>query len=267
MLSRLPVDYAGFSIADEDAVRRLSEAEERHFWFGTRNLFVSNRLKALGCVPPSRVLELGCGGGAVTAHLSRIGFQVTGVDGHLPRIREAARRTPRGFFLVHDLEQGTGPLSAGAYDAVGLFDVLEHLDRPQEALRAALHCARPEGLLVGTVPALMSLWSEIDAESGHRLRYDVSSLTRLLQSIPEASIVEVRPFNRTLVPLLWLQRRLFRRKNSQAPAGTELVISAPLNRMLGALVRLEQKLAPALDQVHLPGASLWFALRKPRAME
>jgi len=266
VLSNLPAGYAAFSIADERAVRLLSDAEERHFWFSTRNHFLSERLQALGCVPPAHFLELGCGGGAVAAHLSRLGFEVTGVDGHLARVREAARRTPRGLFLVHDLEKGTQPLTTGAYEGVGLFDVLEHLDQPREALIAALRCARPGGLLVGTVPALMSLWSQIDTEAGHRLRYDEKSLTHLLESIPDASILEICPFNRTLVPILWFQRRLLRGKSSDIPVGTHLKVPpAAVNLALIVLVTIERRLAPALDKTRLPGASLWFALRKNAA--
>jgi hypothetical protein len=49
------------------------------------------------------VLELGCGGGAVAAHLATAGYRVTGIDGHLSRALEAARRAPEARFLVHDL--------------------------------------------------------------------------------------------------------------------------------------------------------------------
>jgi 2-polyprenyl-3-methyl-5-hydroxy-6-metoxy-1,4-benzoquinol methylase len=40
------------------------------------------------------------------------------------------------------------------FDAVGLFDVIEHLDDPGSALRLALRLAKLGGFVVGTVPAL-----------------------------------------------------------------------------------------------------------------
>lgn len=263
VLSTLPVDHAAFSIVDQNALRRLSEAEARHFWFRTRNDFVSQRLLKLGCAPPDRVLELGCGGGAVCAHLSRLGYEVTGVDGHLDRVREAARRAPRGLFFVHDLAKGTAPFLGGAYDAVGLFDVIEHLDEPRQALISALECARPGGVVVGTVPALMALWSEVDDQAGHRLRYEPRGLAALLGSLAGCSSLEIRRFNRILVPMLFLERRLLRRRRSAVPVGTHLKVPpAPINRAFDALLRLEQALDSALEWLRLPGASLWFALRK-----
>lgn len=263
VLSELPTDYAGFNIADPAGLQRLSEAEERHFWFRTRNDIISKRLIALGCMPPARVLELGCGGGAVCGHLANLGFEVTGVDGHQARVLEAAHRVPRAFFFVHDLANGTGPFREGAFDAVGLFDVIEHLPQPGEALIAALGCARSGGLVVGTVPALMSLWSEADARAGHRLRYEERVLGELLNSVPGASLVEIRSFHRALVPILFVQRRLFRKRKSAISAGIHLQVPpALINRAFGAVMRLEQSLGWALDRLRLPGASLWFALRK-----
>jgi SAM-dependent methyltransferase len=263
VLSELPADHSGFNIADPVGLQRLSEAEAHHFWFRTRNDLISKRLRVLGCVPPARVLELGCGGGAVCGHLANLGFEVTGVDGHRARVLDAARRVPGGVFFVHDLANGIAPFQEGGFDTVGLFDVIEHLPQPGDALVAALSCARPGGLVVGTVPALMSLWSEADAQAGHQLRYEESLLRELLHSVPGASLIEIRPFNRALVPLLFLQRRLFRRPRSAISAGSHLEVPPePLNRAFGALLRLEQSLGSVLDRLRLPGASLWFALRK-----
>lgn len=36
---------------------------------------------------------------------------------------------------------------------------------------------------MGSVPALMGLWSEVDEVSGHRLRYDIRGLRNMLSSI------------------------------------------------------------------------------------
>ncbi len=83
-----------------------------------------------------------------------------------------------------------------------------------------MSCVRPGGLLVGTVP--------------------------------------IAPFNRALVPALWLHRRRVGRVRSRR-VDNLAVLWAPIN---AALLSLENALAPALDATPLPGASLWFALRK-----
>lgn len=263
VITELPADHPGYSIVDAAAMRALSIAEQRHFWHAGRNAYVAKRLSLLSVVPPARVLELGCGGGAVSARLSAMGYVVTGVDGHLPRVVEAAHRAPAARFVVYDLARGAQRLSLGEFEAVGLFDVLEHLDDPGAALADALQCVQPGGVLVGTVPALMSLWSRIDELAGHRCRYERAELVRLLRSVRGAEVVEVRPFNRAIVPVLWLQRRLVAAGTNPHAAERNLrVPPAPINGALRALLRLEYGLGSALDRAGLPGASLWFALRR-----
>ncbi len=258
-------DHEGYSLADEAAIRALSLAEDRHFWHRARNQLIAGRLARLGVRPPARVLELGCGGGCVSAHLWRLGYAVTGVDGHLPRVLEAAARAPGARFIVEDLSQeGVLADQAGA-DAVALFDVIEHLVDPGAAVRAALQLARPGGWVVGTVPALQALWSDADRLAGHRLRFERPTLAGMLRAIPGAGDVEVVPFNRLLVPLLWLQRRAAAGPAPVESAAPYLRVPwAPVNRAMHLLLRAEDRLSGLLP-ARLPGASLWFALRRETA--
>jgi SAM-dependent methyltransferase len=264
VVSQLERDHRGYSLEDGAAMAALSRAEDRHFWHRTRNLFIQRRLTRLGVSPGARVLELGCGGGSVAAHLSSAGYVVTGIDGHLARVTEAARRAPDAAFIVHDLAQGLPPSVGSGYDGVGLFDVIEHLDEPREALQSALAVVRVGGALVGTVPANMSLWSEVDRAAGHRLRYDAGTLRSVLGAVPGAEVLEVVPFNRSLVPMLWLQRRCTRRDDPGALARSLRVPGPPWNEALAILLRIEYALSGVLDRLPVGGASLWFALRRSR---
>ena len=260
--SRLERGHGGYSIADEKMVGALSRAEDGHFWHLSRNRLIAERLARLAMSPPARILDLGCGGGCVAAHLARLGYAVTGVDGHLSRILEAAARAPGARFIVEDLSGDDVLADQAGADAVALFDVIEHLDDPGRALQGALGLARPGGVVVGTVPALMALWSDADRHAGHRLRYDLRGLEALLRSVPGASLVEAVPFNRAIVPLLWLQRRAGADAESAASAEPFLRVPwPPLNRALYLLLRLEHHLS-ALVPRRVPGASIWFAIRK-----
>lgn len=258
ILSELPADHAGFDITNPRLMAELSAAEDSHFWHVARNELIAARLRALGVGPGARFLELGCGGGVVSAHLSRAGLDVTGVDGHLPRVAEAARRAPRARFYVHDLSRGVEGLPSG-FAAAGLFDVIEHLDEPVVALEAALSRVSVGGWVVGTVPALMALWSDYDAKGGHQLRYDTATLGDVLARVAGADRRELRWFNHLLVPMMWLQRRA----RAEPDAGLR-VPPAPLNRALLWTLRAEyaaDRLVRPL-RARLPGASLWFALRR-----
>jgi len=261
VLSELSADASSYRI-DAAALQALDDAERRHFWFRARNEWILGGLSALGCRAPARVLDLGCGSGSVSAALDGAGYQVTGVDGHLPRVLEAAQRSPRARFFVHDLERGAGAFGRD-FDAVGLFDVIEHLDEPRVALRDAVACARPGGWVVGTVPALRALWSQADVFAAHRRRFEARELRNELARVEGADVVEVRPFFRSLVPMLFAQRRVV--SALRPPASAEVYVAvppAPVNLAMRALLRLERRVAPLLDVAHVPGASLWFALRR-----
>lgn len=263
--SQLPVDHANFRVDDEAAMRALSAAEDRHFWFVTRNAFIVQQLKALGVLPGQSVLELGCGGGAVASHLASVGYRVTGVDGQLPRLREAAHRAPSAHFMAHDLRRGAPPLK-GPFDAVALFDVLEHLDEPRAGLDMAADFVKPGGVVVGTVPALMALWSQVDERSGHRLRYSRRTLRALLHAAPALSHVDMKDFNRHLVPMMWLQRAWVSRSDSTTKMSVEntAVPAAPLNWALTRLGEFENRAGSWLARTPAPGASLWFSARVGR---
>ncbi|HET7755159.1 MAG TPA: class I SAM-dependent methyltransferase, partial [Anaeromyxobacteraceae bacterium] len=263
---RAPEEGHGGYPVSEAALRELSIAEDRHFWHATRNELIAERLARAGVESPARVLELGCGGGCVAAHLSRAGYRVVGVDGSVARLREAAARAPNARFLAHDLGLGV-PAEAGAdFDAAGLFDVVEHLDDPVSALAAAVASVRPGGLVVGTVPAEMALWSVVDQAAGHRLRYDVPGLGEMLRRVVGAEVVEVVPFNRAIYPVLWLQRRLAARDASAAAVQSLRVPAAPLNALFGRLLRAERRgRLPVASR--WPGTSIWFALRRDRPDE
>ena len=261
-------DDASFDISDEADVAALLRAEEGHFWHRARNRFIHDKLADLGVPRGASILELGCGAGCVSAALASAGYVVTGVDGHRSLLGVACTRAPGARFFCHDLRSGLPALPPRSFDVVGLFDVIEHLEEPVSALGEALRTTKPEGWLVGTVPALMALWSSIDEHAGHKTRYSRETLAATLARVPGARLVEIVPFFRTLVPLLWAQRRWVgktkradRTEHSAASVQNLRVPPRPINAGLLGMVTIEHRMASLLRSSAIPGTSLWFAVQ------
>jgi len=111
------------------------------------------RLKAIRWITPgSRVLEVGCGHGALTRVLHRdLGCSVVALDidpSCASDVRDDAER-----FVCGDLSQSATLLTLPTnFDAIVMTDVLEHLPQPEHTLHALSRLLNPSGRLVITLP-------------------------------------------------------------------------------------------------------------------
>ncbi len=104
----------------------------------------SSHSQLVELVPPSarRVLDLGCGEGAISRVLLERGYEVVSLDSHAPQTH-----LPR--FIQADLTEDLPLAPRDLFDVVILADVLEHLVTPAKLLRQAMsHLARGGRLLV-----------------------------------------------------------------------------------------------------------------------
>jgi hypothetical protein len=75
-------------------------------------------------------------------------------------------------------EAGFAPASL---PAVGLFDVVEHIEDDHGFLEMIRNYLSPQGRVYITVPAYPALWSHEDIDAGHYRRYRKPDLRELLQ--------------------------------------------------------------------------------------
>ena len=123
------------------------------------------------------------------------------------------------------------------FDAIGAFDVLEHI-KEDESVLAQLHSAlMPGGVLLLTVPQHPWLWSASDEHACHVRGYKRDEIE---QKILTAGFKVLRSisFVSSLLPAMMLSRCLQKKTREFDPV-SELKINAVLNKSFYALMMLE----------------------------
>lgn len=247
---------------DPEVLGRRWDMEDRHFWHAARNRWIGRALRHHGVRAPARVLDVGCGSGAVARALARLGHSVVGIDTAEVLVRKAHERLPQATFVAGSVEHLDPAL--GPFDVISFFDVLEHLDDPVALLRQALTHARPGALVIATVPALSALFSAVDVLSGHKRRYELGELER---AFAEVDLVDIHAHGvfRLLWPLLRV-RRTETRVPDDALLQRQLLLADmrvppfPVNQLLYWACALEARLGFGLAEAR-PAPTLLVAGR------
>ncbi len=137
-----------------------------------------------------RVLDVGCGAGAVVAALAADGLDASGIDISSSAIEFAARTHPECSFSAHSVEDLPWPVEESSVDAVAAFEVIEHLVRPRRLLEGARAALAPGGHLALTTPyhglvknlalALFAFERHFAVEGDHIRFFTDGELRRLL---------------------------------------------------------------------------------------
>lgn len=212
---------------EERLIVRMREVEERHWWFaGRREVLLG--LVGTELTEGARLLDVGCGTGFfLEAAAGR--YRVSGLD---PSQQSVAFCRKRGLGVVQggiEVLRDWGP----EYDAVVLFDVIEHLADDLAALTLARQVLRPGGRVFVSVPAHRWLWSHHDDAHGHQRRYTRDLLGARMTA---AGFHRVRTgyFNARLFPLAVLVRGVQRLTGRGLEADLQPP-AEPVNRLFRAL--------------------------------
>ncbi|MEA2714841.1 MAG: hypothetical protein QOK27_2802 [Gemmatimonadales bacterium] len=216
-----------------------------------RGLVDRDRLRLLGPLAPGRrVIEIGTGRGRLVAALRSRGHDAVGVE---PSKASSGEAQSRGL-PVSPVSLAEASFPDGEADLVVMWHVLEHLDRPAEALDRAKGWLRPGGEVVIAVPNLASVQARIGGDRWfhqdvprHRTQFTRNGLEALVRRCGFAP-TQVRQtmldqaqlgmwltlLNRVThgrdVPLRYLKRdlRYTRRADAARDAVATLAIGIPL---------------------------------------
>lgn len=154
------------------------QIEENSFWFNHRNNCIAEGV--LRYCSNSVFFDIGGGNGFVAGGLEKKGISTVLVEPGIQGCLNAKKRNLKNI-VCSTLENAS--FKNNTIPAIGLFDVVEHIDNDVEFLTNVHKLLIENGLVFITVPAYKTLWSNEDVEAGHFRRYTKSELKNKLMSI------------------------------------------------------------------------------------
>lgn len=235
---------------------QLATLEDRNFWFQARNRLIVRSLRRH--IPTLGTwLEIGCGAGqvlrAVGAAFPRA--RLAGSELFVEGLAFARQRVPSAHLMQMD---ATAIPYTDEFDAIGAFDVLEHIENDRGVIAQIRRALKPGGVAVFTVPQHPWLWSHQDVMAHHVRRYRRGELEGKL----DAQGLRVRyttSFVSLLLPLLLLSRRA--RPGHASDPFRELRIGGLANRLLGSVMTVEAGLLGTGVRFPLGGSRLVVAAK------
>ena len=217
------------------------QADLSNFWILRRNQNIERLLRKY---EKSSILEIGSGHGAVARFLALKGFVVRCVE---PQIEGALQTAASGIETLVTVTP-RDHLQARSQSAIGIFDVLEHIESESEFLAMINELLCPSGVLVVTVPTGNWLFSQTDLALGHHRRYSRKKLRIVMESAGFEEVYSKYIFL-FLVPFAFVFRtlpfrfRVCQSNNQQLKrVGDSLGSKSLPTRILGFASRLEAHL-------------------------
>jgi hypothetical protein len=235
--------------------------EDDSFWFRHRNRIIGSLVSSF--CPEGVFFDVGGGNGFVAKALQDQGQTTVLVE---PGGRGVANAVQRGVVNVVQSMWSPQTVNPGVAAAVGLFDVVEHIEDDLGFLNGVYTTLSPNGLVFITVPALAILWSYEDVHAGHFRRYSLIQLRQLLEK--SGFTVEFSSYFFSPLPLPILMQRTIpgllgwrKGTNLDTTKSEHTETGGFSSRMLNSVLRWEQARIAQLKTVFM-GSSCIIVGRK-----
>lgn len=186
----------------DDGNEQCYDVEDSSFWFRHRNACIEAVARRFPPPPGAAIFDIGGGNGFVAQGLYKAGFDVVVVE---PGRTGAINSKRRGLPAVVRATSSSAGIPRASLGAVGLFDVIEHVEQDVAYLRSLRTLMKDGGRLYATVPAHRALWSAEDVAAGHFRRYTRRSLTAALEQGGFAVDYATYIFRPLLLPIFLLR--------------------------------------------------------------
>lgn len=233
---------------------RMHAMEGHYWWFVARRQLAFDLLES--AMPKGgRILDVGCGTGAVMVELQKLG-PCYGIDFSVHALEFSAKRSSEGLALANAEEI---PFASESFDAVVSLDTIEHVKNDSAAIREIARVLKPGGVFIMNVPAFKWLWGPHDVALMHQRRYTARQVSNLLRS-QGFHLTKLSYSVFLLFPVVVLMRMFERRKRGPA----EVRLPAVSDLWNDRLIRLMETEGKWLKSSSLPwGSSVVAVARKP----
>ncbi len=190
----------------------------------------ANILKKHLSLKNAKVLDIGCGGGLFLSLLKQEGAEVIGIELSDSRAQYAKTK--------HNLEIYKYPIEsefwqkkyAGHFDAVTLWDVIEHVNFPYQALQSAVNVLKAGGVLLIDTPCRDSFYHQFGELTyrlsdgrlptflnamysshlfGHKQIFSTTEMKELFESVG-LEVIDLHKFHELSFPYDFYLRKLFK---------------------------------------------------------
>lgn len=162
----------------EKGNRECFQIEDHSFWFRHRNNCIIEVLRQFP--PKGTFYDIGGGNGFVSKELVKNGIDAVILEPGANGVLNAKKRGLKNI-ICSTLENAG--FKRNILPAIGLFDVVEHIEDDRKFLKLVFDYLELEGRLYITVPAFHLLCSKEDDAAGHFKRYSIVSMSKILAEI------------------------------------------------------------------------------------